>query len=193
VRLCDNLSGRECPEGETVGLLGLVRRRLRALDTRGAAAVEFAIVGSIFMMMMLAAFEFGYMLFIQSALDNAARDAARLILTGQAQTSGNPTSSFSTLLCNDIGTIIPCGSIVYQAQVFNNWSTAQTSVNNPPPRDVNGNMVSQGFSAGTPGQILVVTVAYNYPFFTPWIGTLVGGASKSAYLQSVVVFQNEPY
>jgi Flp pilus assembly protein TadG len=191
--LCDNLLGRERPEGKTVGLLGLVRIRLRAIDTRGAAAVEFAIVGTIFMMLMLAAFEFGYMLFVQSVLDNAARDAARLILTGQAQTSGNAASSFSTLLCSDVGSMIPCGSVIYQAQVFNNWSTAQTAVNNPPPRDVNGNMVSQGFSAGTPGQILVVTVGYNYPFFTPWIGALVGGASQSAYLQSVVVFQNEPY
>lgn len=174
-------------------LLNLFRRWLEAIDNRGATAVEFAIVGTTFMLMLLAAFEFGYMLFIQSALDNAARDAARLIRTGQAQTSGNPTSMFSTLLCNEVGSQIPCGSIMYQAQVFNDWASAQTAVNNPPPRDKNGNMVSQGFSPGTAGQILVVTVSYNYPFFTPWIGAVVGGATKSAYLQSVVVFQNEPY
>jgi Flp pilus assembly protein TadG len=181
------------PEGESVKLLGPIRRWLLAVDNRGNAAIEFAIIGTSFMMMLLAAFEFGYMLFIQSVLDNAARDAARLIRTGQAQISGNASSTFDTLLCNEVGTLIGCGSIIYQAQVFNDWTSAQTAVNNPPPRDTNGNMISVGFNAGTAGQIMVVTVTYNYPFFTPWIGGLVGGASKSAYLQSVVVFQNEPY
>jgi len=164
-----------------------------ALDTRGAAAIEFALVGSTFMLMLLASFEFGFMLFVQSVLDNAARDAARLIRTGQVQTSNNPTSTFSTLLCNEVGSLIGCGSIVYQAQVFNDWSDAQTAVNTPPSRDSNGNLISAGFSPGTQQQIVVVTVTYNYPFFTPWIGKLVGGSSSSALLMSTVVFQNEPY
>lgn len=174
-------------------LLAQIKRWLVAIDTRGVAAVEFAIVGSSFMLMLLAAFEFGFMLFIQSVLDNAARDAARLIRTGQVQSSGNPTSTFSTLLCSDVGSLIGCGNLVYQAQVFNDWTSAQTTMNTPPTRDTNGNLVSAGFSPGTPGQILVVTVSYNYPFFTPWIGNLVGGSSKSAFMMSTVVFQNEPY
>jgi Flp pilus assembly protein TadG len=176
-----------------VRLLGRIKRWFKAIDASGVAAIEFAIVGGSFMLMLLAAFEFGYMLFVQSVLDNAARDAARLIRTGQAQSSGNATSTFSTLLCNEVGSMIGCGNIVYQAQVFNDWTSAKTAVNTTPTRDANGNFVSSGFSAGTAGQILVVTVSYNYPFFTPWIGRLVGGASQSALLESVVVFQNEPY
>ena len=170
-----------------------VKRWLATMDTRGAAAVEFAIVGSAFMLMLVACFEFGYMLFIQSVLDNAARDAARLIRTGQVQTSSNPTSTFSTLLCNEVGSLIGCGSIVYQAQAFNDWTSAQTAVNTPPTRDSNGNFISSGFSPGSQTQILVVTVTYNYPFFTPWVGGLLGGSTKSALLQSTVVFRNEPY
>ncbi|HVH79068.1 MAG TPA: TadE/TadG family type IV pilus assembly protein, partial [Stellaceae bacterium] len=145
------------------------------MDARGGAAIEFAIVGSAFMLMLLATFEFGYMLFVQSVLDNAARDAARLIRTGQVQTSANPTSTFSTLLCNEVGSLIGCGSIVYQAQTFNDWTSAQTAVNTPATRDSNGNFISSGFSAGTMSQIEVITVTYNYPFFTPWVGGLVGG------------------
>jgi Flp pilus assembly protein TadG len=173
--------------------LGQIRRWLAALDTRGAAAIEFALVGSTFMMMLLASFEFGFMLFVQSVLDNAARDAARLIRTGQVQTSSNPTSTFSTLLCSEVGSLIGCGSIIYQAQTFNAWSDAQTAVNTPASRDANGNFLSSGFSPGTQQQIVVVTVTYNYPFLTPWIGKLVGGSSGSGLLMSTVVFQNEPY
>jgi Flp pilus assembly protein TadG len=176
-----------------VRLFGRLRRWLAAIDASGAAAVEFAIVGSTFMMMLLACFEFGYMLFVQSSLDNAARDAARLIRTGQVQTASNPTSTFQTLLCSEVSSIIGCGSIVYQSQVFNDWTSAQTSLNTPPTRDSNGNYVSAGFSAGTQSQIVVVTVTYNYPFFTPWIASLLGGSSNSALLVSTVVFQNEPY
>jgi Flp pilus assembly protein TadG len=172
----------------------LIKRWLEAVGERGNASIEFAIVGSSFMLMLLASFEFGYMLFIQSVLDNAARDAARLIRTGQAQTSSNAQTTFQNLLCSEVGALIGCTSILYQAQVFNDWSDAQTSVNNGVTRNSsNGNLVSAGFSAGTQGQIVVVTVTYNYPFFTPWIGGLVGNGNSTAFLQSTVVFMNEPY
>jgi Flp pilus assembly protein TadG len=176
-----------------VRLFGLVKRCFAAFDARGGAAIEFAVVGSCFMLMLLASFEFGYMLFIQSVLDNAARDAARLIRTGQAQQSADANTTFQTLLCNDVGSLIGCGSLIYQSQVFNNWTAAQTAVNTPPTRNANGTYVSAGFSAGTQSQIVVVTVTYNYPFFTPWIGSLLGGSSSTALLMSTVVFQNEPY
>jgi Flp pilus assembly protein TadG len=178
----------------SVRLFGRIKGWLAALDAGGAAAIEFAIVGSSFMLMLLASFEFGYMLFVQSVLDNAARDAARLIRTGQAQNSGNPQSTFQTLLCNEVGSMIGCGNIIYGAQVFNDWGSAQTAVNTPTTRDATGKCSNcPAFNAGTAGQILVVTVTYNYPFFTPWIGGVVGGSTKSALLMSTVVFQNEPY
>ena len=170
-----------------------IRRRVAALDNRGAAVIEFAIVGSIFMLMVLASFEFGFMLFVQSALDNASRDAARLIRTGQAQSAANAQTAFSTLLCNTVSALIGCGNLMYTSQVFNNWTSAQTSINTPIARDASGNAILPAFSAGTQGQIVVVTVTYNYPFFTPLVGGYLGGGHNSAYLMSTVVFQNEPY
>lgn len=172
--------------------LDRIRRWLQRIDDAGAAAVEFAIVGSTFVLMAMAAFEFGYMLFVQSILDNAARDAARLIRTGQVQVTADPNSTFQTLLCADVGSLIGCGSLIYQAQVFTDWSSAQTTMNTPPTRDKNGNLVSAGFDAGVPGQIMVVTVTYNYPFFTPLVGSLMS-STNSAFLMATVVFQNEPY
>jgi Flp pilus assembly protein TadG len=176
-----------------VRVFAKIRRRLQAFGEGGAASIEFAIVGSCFMMMLLASFEFGYMLFVQSSLDNAARDAARLLRTGQAQLSGNAQTTFQNLLCGEVSSIIGCGNIIYQSQVFNNWTAASTAVNTPPTRDAQGNYQSSGFSPGTQGQIVAVTVTYNYPFFTPWIASMVGGSSSSALLMSTVIFQNEPY
>src|SRR4029077_18605148 len=121
-----------CALGDgSVKLFGRIRRWFGALGDSGAAVIEFAVVGSTFMLMLLAAFEFGFMLFVQSALDNASRDAARLIRTGQAQSAANAQTAFSTLLCNTVSALIGCGNLVYTSQVFNNWTSAQTSINTP--------------------------------------------------------------
>ena len=164
------------------------------LGERGVALVEFAIVGPLFLMLLLAVFELGYMIFVQSVLDSSARSAARLIRTGQAQGSGNAQTDFQTALCNDASSVIGCSNLVYQVQEFNSWSAAQTAVNTPPQRDPKtGQLISAGFNAGNCGQIEAVQVTYNYPFFTLWIGSQLGGGSNSAFLMSTVVFQNEPF
>jgi Flp pilus assembly protein TadG len=174
--------------------MGKLRRFLRDLGEDGTALIEFGLIGSSYLLMLVAALEVGYMMFIQAALDNATRDAARLIRTGQVQTSGSPESTFKTLLCSDLNGVIPCGSLVYQTTSFWNWSAAQSEVNAPMTRDKNGNYVGTGFDGGgSSGEIEVVQVAYNYAFFTPWIGSLLGGSTQSALLVSTVVFQNEPY
>src|SRR5580704_3249342 len=126
-------------------------RHFRLLGEDGAVAVEFALVATIFIMMVLGILELGYMFFVQSVLDEAARDAARLIRTGQVQSSGNASAqlqAFQTRVCNDAAPIISCGNIVFQAQVFPSWSAAQTAVQQPPKRDKYGNLIPVGFTAG---------------------------------------------
>jgi Flp pilus assembly protein TadG len=170
------------------------RQYLRKLGERGGSSIEFALVGSVFLMMLLGVFELGYMVFVQSVLDGSARAAARLIRTGQAQNSGNAQTFFQTNLCSSAASVIGCGNLVYQVQQFNNWSGAQTAVNTPPARDpVTGQLISAGFNAGTCGQIEAVQVTYNYRFFTLWIGQQLGDSTQSTFLMSTVVFQNEPF
>ena len=170
-----------------------VPQHFRKLGERGATAVEFAIIGGLFLVLLLGIFELGFMVFVQSVLDSSARDAARLIRTGQAQANSDPQSYFQTALCNEAGAVIGCSKIFYQVQVLASWSATQTAVNTPPKRDKFGNLVSVGFNAGTCGQIVAVQVTYNYHFFTQWIGELLGGSTSSAFLESTVVFQNEPF
>ena len=67
------------------------------------------------MLVLLATFECGYMVFLQASLDNAARDAARLVRTGQAQATSDPRAAFQTQLWREIGTLIPCGAMLYQS------------------------------------------------------------------------------
>jgi Flp pilus assembly protein TadG len=171
-----------------------VLQYLRRFGERGVSSVEFAIIGSIFLMLLLAIFELGYIVFVQSVLDSSARSAARQIRTGQAQASGNAQNNFQTNLCTDVSSIIGCGSLIYQVQQFPNWSATQTSVNTPPVRDPKtGLLIPAPFNAGTCGQIVAVQVTYNYQFFLLWIGQKLGDSTGSAFLMSTVVFQNEPF
>ncbi len=116
----------------------------------------------------------------RSALDRSRSPAIR-----------NPT--FSTLLCNDVSWLIPCASLLYQTQAFWQWSEAQTGLNTPLTRAPDGGLQTAGFDAGSPGEIVIVTVTYNYSFFTPWLATLLGSSYGAALLTSTVVFQNEPF
>ncbi|HEY9074197.1 MAG TPA: TadE/TadG family type IV pilus assembly protein [Desulfobaccales bacterium] len=55
-----------------------LRLRLRGLSaTEGIAAVEFAIIGSVFLMILLGVVEFGYDWFLKHAITNASRDGCR--------------------------------------------------------------------------------------------------------------------
>jgi Flp pilus assembly protein TadG len=166
---------------------------LRKLGERGVTTVEFAIIGSLFLVLLLGTFELGYMVFVQSVLDSSARSAARLIRTGQAQSSADAQTYFQTALCDAVSSIVGCGNIVYQAQQFANWGMAQTALNTPPQRDKTGKLISVGFTAGNCGDIVAVQVMYDHTFLSPWIGSVLGGASNSAFLTSTVVFQNEPF
>jgi Flp pilus assembly protein TadG len=167
---------------------------VRKLGERGATAVEFAIVGSLFLMLLLAIFELGYMVFVQSVLDSSARTAARQIRTGQVQASGNAQTNFQTALCAEVSSVIGCGSLIFQVQKFANWTATQTAVNTPPARDpVTGLLIPVVFNAGTCGDVVAVQVTYNYKFFTLWIGQQLGDSMQSAFLMSTVVFQNEPF
>src|SRR5690606_33035288 len=61
----------------------LFRRRSR--DQGGAAAVEFALILPIFLMLLFGIIDFGYMINRVSVINNAARDAAREASVGASE------------------------------------------------------------------------------------------------------------
>ncbi len=185
-------------------------RRL-ARDQKGALAVEMAFVGPPFLLLLAAIFELGLTLTTQSLLDGAARDAARLIRTGQVQTQGSPIGTFQNLLCSDMSSIISaseCDSkVLFEVQIFTSFGTVSFT-----PCTLNANQTGTGtacqFSPGAGGQIIGVQVNYPRPFIIPWVGACLSGGScwtgvgsangtnpgaGTATLTSTVIFQNEPF
>ena len=65
----------------------------------GAAAVEFALVAAPFLALVFAIMETAMVFFAGQALETAAADSARLIMTGQAQTQGFDQAKFKQEVC----------------------------------------------------------------------------------------------
>ena len=162
-------------------------------------------------MLLLAIIELGLTLATQSVLDGAARDAARLIRTGQIQTQGSPIGAFQTQLCSEMSSLMSvsqCNSnVIFEVQVFTNFGSVSFT-----PCTQNANQTGTGnacnFSPGTAGQIIGVQASYPRPFIIPWVGACLSGGSGwaglgtsngsnpgtgSVTLTSTVIFQNEPF
>src|SRR5580698_10447507 len=106
---------------------GLIRKRPkgRRLDARsGAAAIEFAMVGPVYIFLVVVRFDLGLLLFTQSVLNTAARDAARIIETNQ----GGGSSAFSAKLCSDMEGLVPCANLEYYVQSAASFSAMSAAV-----------------------------------------------------------------
>jgi len=169
---------------------------LRSLlsDRTGSAVHEFAIVAPIFIAMMLVTFDLGYMLFCQSVLDGAARTAARVVRTGQAQNSGNASGAFFSALNSNLSGVINPSAVTADVESFATFSALQSGL--PTLIDPKTGKPVNNFSPGVPNNAVAVRVSYVYNFMVPWVGSLLmssGGSPNSARLLSTVVFKNEPY
>lgn len=129
-------------------------RRLSALrrrrDEGGVAAVEFALIMPIFLMLLFGIVDFGYMINRSSVVNNAARDAARDASLGYSldevtatadRTLDSMPGATVSVACRKIATTVPC---------------------------------TYGSSDMASGDIAVVTVRYQHRMLTP-IGVFVPG------------------
>jgi Flp pilus assembly protein TadG len=172
-----------------------VLRKLKSWFTNSDAtvAIEFAMVGLPFIIMLIGIVEVCLFFSTAVSLEGATQEAARMIRTGQVQTSGNPIQTFENEMCQQISTLVNCATLQYQVVPIanNSFSNAQ---NMTPQFDASGNLQNQGFDPGVSSQDVLVRVVYQYTFMTPLLGNILsGGSGASSTLISTIVIQNEPY
>ena len=170
---------------------GLLGRFLRSRS--GVTMVEFAIVGPLFLLLTFAIIDSGLVVFTQSILDNATREAARQIRIGQVQMTGDTSGNglFKRTLCKNLGGFIPCASIVWRVQSVSSTGSF-SSLNSGVTFDDSGHMLNTGFSPGESQSFVLVQVGYTQPYIMPLI-TRIAGATGNLLLVSSVAFQNEHY
>jgi Flp pilus assembly protein TadG len=168
---------------------GAVRRLARQED--GSAAVEFGLVAMPFLALVFAIIETALVFFANQVLETAAADSARLIMTGQAQTSGFNKDTFKSQVCSKIYGLFDCNAGVYvDVQTFSSFG----SVNLTNPVDSSGKLDASNFkySPGGPGDIVVVRLVYQWPVFVSMLG-LSNMANNNRLMMATAAFRNEPY
>ena len=186
--------------GLRVKLLAAARRSWASLGARrmlsdrsGATTVEFAMVAAPFLALVFAIMETAIVFFAGQALETAAADSARLIMTGQAQTAGYSQTQFKQAVCARIYALFNCnGSLYVDVKSYPSFATVNVSK----PIDSNGNVQTAnfGYQPGCAGDIVVVRLMYQWPVYVSLLGlNLSDTAGSKRLLMSTVSFRNEPY
>jgi len=159
----------------------------------GAAAIEFGLVAVPFLAMVFAIMETGLVFFAGQALETAASDSARLIMTGQAQTQGFDQAAFKNAVCNKVQGLFNCaGGIMVDVRTY----TSFANITNPNPINGQGNLnYNFVYQPGGPGSIVVVRLMYQWPVYVSLLGlnALSNMSGSNRLLVSTVAFRNEPY
>jgi Flp pilus assembly protein TadG len=175
---------------------GLLARFIRpaasfAADGRGVTAVEFALVAAPFFALLIALFETCLVFLAQEVLQTATSQAARLIMTGQAQSQNLTAALFQKQVCNDAPALFTCSQIFVNVQTFTSFS-GMTQLN--PLQSGSFKSASMNFSTGGPGDIVLVQVFYQWPINLGPLGfNLSNMNGNNRLLTATAVFRNEPY
>ena len=167
---------------------------------KGATTVEFALVATPFIALLVAIIQTFIVFFAQRVLDEVTEEASRYIMTGEAQGGSMTQSSFANYLCTSantatlVSTLFTCSNIMINVQNYSSFSSANTTT---PTLTYNSNGTvsnSWSYSAGNPGDIVVVQVMYQWPVVLGPLSFNLGNLSNGdRLLISTAVFKNEPY
>lgn len=161
---------------------------------RGATAVEFAIIAPAFIATLVAVLQVCVFLFAQMAIQNAAVQAGRYFMTGQAQNNNWTASSIISSVCTNtnLSVLFNCSNMYVVVQTYASFASANTGQ----PAMYNGNtpITSYAFDPGTPGDVMVVQLIYAWPVISAPLGfNLSNLPNNQAELMGVSAFRVEPY
>lgn len=158
------------------------------------AAVEFALVAAPFLALLVALFQTALVFFAGRVLDETTEEASRYILTGQAQQSNMTQAGFANYVCQNTHALFNCSNFMINVQNYSTFSAASTTT---PTLTFNaqGQVTNQwAYSPGSPGDIVVVQVMYQWPIVLGPLSFNLGNLSNgNRLLVSTAAFKNEPY
>ena len=172
-------------------------RRLLTLqrDVRAATAVEFAMLVTPLVILILASLQLSIIFFAGQELQSAAISASRQLMTGSAQQASLTASQYkTTYVCPPVAFLLNCNNIMVDVQSGSSYSGINTS-----PivltYDGSGNVTNSfNYSTGNPGDILIVRVLYNWPVAgAPLLPGLANQPNGNHLLVGTSVFKSEPY
>lgn len=175
-------------------MISSLRRFARA--EHGATAVEFAMVSLPLMALIFGVIELAMVLLVCTTLESATESAARMIRTGEFQTSASNTrADFKALVCARMSWLsAKCASDLWiDVRTCSNFASLGGSA--PQPGST-FNPAATCFTAGEPADIVLVRTYFQWRLFTPLLSVALedmGGGSGRRLLSTATALRNEPY
>jgi Flp pilus assembly protein TadG len=185
-------------DGLSIGTARLTRARLLRIKTirrfakgeDGIAAVEFGMVAAPFFALMFAIMETSLVFFAGQTLETAVADSARLIMTGQAQSTGLTKETFKADVCKRVAGLFDCASVQIDVKAYQGF-TAE-SIAKPTAADLQNN--NFGYQPGDACSIVVVRLMYQWPIYMSLLSfNLADLAGNKRLLMATAAFRNEPF
>jgi Flp pilus assembly protein TadG len=177
-----------------LNLAKLFRRNIRRFGgaQQGTTAIEFALIAPVFIALLVAIFETTLFLFAQANLQYAAMETGRLFMTGQAQNGNMTQSQLQSTVCPMVQQIFNCSNLVIVVQSYASIGCVSTTA--PQLYNANGTLSSGTFSPGSPGDLMVVQIAYPWSLVTGPLGfTLANQSNGTSEIMGISAFRVEPY
>lgn len=159
--------------------------KIISVGTKGATAIEFALIAPVFFLIFLGIFEVGAILLIQTSLETSILQVSRFGRTGSTVT-GQTSQQTALALASQysFGLVNPANLVL--------TVTPYTSFAAMPTLDQAPSSGTQNF--GTGNQAVLYTLSYNWKLFTPFVGNLLSPTGNgSIKLTASAVVQNEPF
>jgi Flp pilus assembly protein TadG len=116
-------------------------------DNAGVVAIEFALIGPALLALLLGLLELSFILYAQTALDHAARQAARNMATGQSHPTDQ--SGFQSLVfCPYFSPFLSCSGVTVVLQPVTDFQAAMTATPASP------------FASGSSGSLMLLQATY---------------------------------
>ena len=157
-----------------------VRRKGRLFGRRedGSVAIEYVVLGPIYMMLLLGIFEIAAISMSMTSVRVGLDNVGRLVRTGQAQCVSD--DDVKEIVCrNSIGTSCESSFSVERSVYSSGAGADAVSVND-----------WQSLNAD---DIVLITAGYDWPLMVPLRDPFLGRGQGSVPIQSAVVFKSETY
>lgn len=168
-------------------------RRFGAART-GTTAVEFALIAPAFLAALIAIFQIALYLVAQAILQNAAIEAGRLFMTGQAQNASTTQTQFANDVCPMVSALFTCANLMVNVSEYTNFTTASATAPTLTYNSSGGVSNTWSYQTGLPGQVMVVQLIYQWPIYAGPFGYILpnlGNGTTEMYAASA--FRVEPY
>lgn len=174
----------------------IIPQRFHA-ETRGATAVEFALVGPVFFALILSIIEMGLVMMKITFLDGAVESATKIVYTGAANDGTVSQQDLAEFICDNVHLFSNCEQNITveltPVNMFGNSPTTDPTCTDSSDATTLNPVVD--FNPGGASQIMFMRVCITTNVIAPGLGVGLG-LSQGNNRQQVVsqsAFLNEPF